>query len=472
MSLFQTITTFLASLLTLISGAGIYTEGLVGQPQNIHPLFCQENQIDRDIASLVFEGLTRLDENGQIAPGLAQSWEISEDKKTYTFKLDPKARFHDGKPVTAKDVLFTASKLPQLKNVKAEELDPYTVRIQLETPFSPLLELLSLGIIPRHLDKKMNPLLPIGAGPYKIKEIERGTRIIKSITLVKFKKDRPGPEKIVLKLFETEENLLTAAKLGELDGFASQNSAPSNFNSQKTSLQGRYFSLVFNLKGKEILKEAEFRKTLARLTPREKIISEVLKSNGTPINGPLQNTWTKVEIEPLEYNPDPKKTWEGELNLVFPDSKIHSKTADILKSEWEKTGIKVAAKAANLSEIKNEILPKRLFDVILVGQEVGRDPDRYMLWHSAQIETGANLAGYKNMRADRALEEGRKEHNPEKRKEHYQNFQRVFMEDLPAIFLYQPTYTYHLKKTKDRGLNLEGIFVPSERWERILAMYR
>lgn len=471
MNLIQTITTILASLLTLISGPTTYTEGLVGQPQNIHPLFSQENQIDQDLVSLIFEGLTRVDKNSQIVPALAESWEISEDKKIYTFKLSPKARFHNEQPVTTQDIIYTFQKSPPLKDIKTEELDPQTIKLTLDTPFSPFLHLLTIGIIPKHLDNKMRPLHPIGAGSYQISEIGRGTRKVETIILTKFKKERPGPERIALKFFETEKDLEAAAKLGEIDGFTSPNPAPKNFASQKTALGGRYFSLIFNLEGKGPLRDTEFRKTLAGLTNRKRVISDILDGNGTPIYGPLQNTWAQAKINPIDYNPEPRKFWEGELRLTFPDTKMHSQTADILQSDWEKSGITVIAEAASPHQIKNEILPQKSFDVVLIGQEVGRDPDRYTLWHSTQSESGQNFAGYKNMRADRALEEGRKEHDVEKRKEHYQNFQTIFTEDLPAIFLYQPTCTYHLKKTKDRGLNLEGIFVPSERWERIRAMY-
>ena len=466
----QQLVATLTTIITFFAGPSTHTEGIVGQPKDINPLSSQENLIDRDIATLVFEGLVQIDENGNLQPGLAESWEISEDKKTYTFHLKENLAFHDKTPLRPEDIIYTASCAPQFKEVEVEKLDEHTIKFKLKDPFSPFLHLLSLGILPQHLKSETNPLSPIGAGPYKIFKVEKGTRHVESITLVKFQKNHPGPKRIVFKFFEKEEGLLTAAKLGEIDGFSSPNFAWEIFSTQTVPLNGRYFSLVFNLREKEILKDKKFRETLTRLCPREKIINEALKGCGSPLYGPLQNTWAQTEIESYSYNPKPKEIWDKEVTLIFPDTIEHRKTADILAEEWKKAGVQTKIIPQNPLQIKSETIPQRNFEILLVGQEVGRDPDRYNLWHSTQAETGMNISGYKNMRADRALEEGRRVQNQEERKKHYENFQTVFIEDLPAIFLYQPTYTYHSKKSRG-DLNLLGIFTPEERWNKILALY-
>lgn len=470
MSIIQQLVATITAIITFFAGPSTHIEGIVGQPQDINPLAAYENPIDRDITALVFEGLVRLDGNGNPKPGLAKSWEILEDGETYIFHLKENATFHDRTQLKAEDIIYTASKAPQLKDVEMEKIDEHTVKFKLGDPFAPFLHLMSLGILPQHLEGKTKSLNPVGAGPYRISKIVKGTRRVESITLAKFQKDHPGPERIVFKFFEKEENLLTAAKLEEVDGFSSPKFSWKSFSSQTMPLNGRYFSLVFNPREKEALKDKKFRETLARLCPRERIINEALEGEGVPLHGPLQTTWARAEIEPYLYNPEPKETWDEEVSLTIPDTLEHRKTADILAAEWKKAGIETKILPQEPPRIKNETIPQRNFEILLVGQVVGRDPDRYNLWHSTQADGGMNISGYKNMRADRALEEGRKAQEQEERRKHYENFQTVFMEDLPAIFLYQPTYTYHLQKSRGE-LDLSGIFTPEERWKRILQLY-
>ncbi len=98
---------------------------------------------------------------------------------------------------------------------------------------------------------------------------------------------------------------------------------------------------------------------------------------------------------------------------------------------------------------------------------MGRDPDRYSLWHSTKKEyPGLNIASYADPRADRALEEGREAGGKDVRKRHYLNFQRLFIEDKPAIFLYHPTFSYFVSR-RFSGVALDLIFSSSERFWNI-----
>lgn len=456
-----------AFLLTL-TGRDTYIEGIVGQPENFDPLQVNTNPVDKSITKLIFSGLTKTTAEN-VTPDLAKDWEISEDKKTYTIQLDTEKKFHDGKPITAEDIIHTASMSAQLKNIDVTAETESKIKINLETPFAPLLKTLSLGIVPKHRFNKQNPLAPVGSGSYQITNIERGTKKTDEITLKKFRKEAAGPSKIIFKFFENAEGLLTAAKLGEIDGFSHHGTAPGNFNNVNVPLQGRYYALLFNLKGKELLKNEELRKNLNYLVNREKIIREAAAGNGVPAYVPLETTWASTELDIPKYDPSQAKEFSGEIKLVYPQAEKYKKMAKIIKEDWEKTGLDIQLNPKTAAEIKEKILPQKKFDVIIIGQEVGSDPDQYNLWHSTQVKDGNNFSGFENMRADQALEEGRTTHGKEARKEHYINFQTVFAEQLPAIFIYRPTYSYHMKKTEG-DLNLEGIFRPEERWEKILNL--
>ena len=88
---------------------GEYSEALVGAPQFINPILTSVNDVDRDIAALVYSGLTKYDKDGNIAPDLAEDYQVSQDGRIYTFKLRQNIKWHDGKPFTADDVVFTIS---------------------------------------------------------------------------------------------------------------------------------------------------------------------------------------------------------------------------------------------------------------------------------------------------------------------------------------------------------------------------
>ena len=99
-----------------------------------------------------------------------------------------------------------------------------------------------------------------------------------------------------------------------------------------------------------------------------------------------------------------------------------------------------------------------------MGQEVTRDPDRYVLWHSTQIDPpGLNFTGFESIRLDKALEEGRKELSQEERATHYDLLQRLLIQESPAIYLYHPGYKYYLN-SRFKGLDLNNMYLPDERF--------
>ncbi|MBI2476715.1 hypothetical protein HYV72_00930, partial [Candidatus Uhrbacteria bacterium] len=144
-------------VLVPVSG-GTYTEGLIGSPQFINPLYTSSNDVDQDISRLVFSGLMQWHPQNGLITDLAESYTISEDKRVYTFTLRNDALWHDGSPVTVRDVMFTYSAIQNpefksplysaLRGVTIEQVDDRTVAFKLEEPFAPFLSVLSTGILP------------------------------------------------------------------------------------------------------------------------------------------------------------------------------------------------------------------------------------------------------------------------------------------------------------------------------------
>ena len=181
-----------AQTIAVQTRGGTYVEGLVGYPQRINPLFSNLNDVDRDLCALVFEGLTRVDEHNQIAPMLAERWDVSADGLVYTFYLRTTVRWQDGEPLTADDVVFTISVLqdpdfPGLpflgelwRSVDVKKLDRTTVQFALLEPFAPFIDYTTIGLIPKHvlqdvpvadLDRHAFNYQPVGSGLFRVAEL-------------------------------------------------------------------------------------------------------------------------------------------------------------------------------------------------------------------------------------------------------------------------------------------------------------
>jgi peptide/nickel transport system substrate-binding protein len=163
-----------------------YREGIVGRPASLDPLTAQ-TQVDRDIVALVFSGLVKLGPNGTIVPDLASGWTIADKGKSYTFRIRPDARWQDGQPVTAADVVFTVRTLQDpgytgpgassWHEVTVTAVDDTTVRFDLATALGSFLQAATQPLLPSHLlgdtavaDLATAPFneAPIGSGPYRL----------------------------------------------------------------------------------------------------------------------------------------------------------------------------------------------------------------------------------------------------------------------------------------------------------------
>jgi peptide/nickel transport system substrate-binding protein len=141
----------------------IYREGLVGRVQRLNPLFAVLNPVDRDISSLIFEGLIGTNQYGEYVPQLAASWLISSDGLEYVFRLRQDVLWQDGQPFAAADVATTigflqapGSALPEdltafWRTVELELVDEYTVRFRLAQPLAAFLDYLRIGMLPAHV---------------------------------------------------------------------------------------------------------------------------------------------------------------------------------------------------------------------------------------------------------------------------------------------------------------------------------
>ena len=504
---------------------GTYVEGVVGHPTFLNPLLSGYNEVDRDICSMVFSGLTRLNERGEVVPDVAREWEsaATPDGVAYTFHLRSNAYWHDGSPLTADDVVFTFGLLqdpnfpgpPELgatmwRVVTIEKIDRRTVRFTLPQFYAPFLDYTTVGILPAHLLGDVSAtelpglefnLNPVGSGPFQLEEIEIEGEIITSMVLKQF----PGYygrraylDHLQFRFYPSHQTVFNVYEEGEVEGIARIPAADlprarafSNLNLH--SAQTAEYSLVFlNLRDPDLpfFRESEVRQALLSAVDRQQIIDRHLEGNALVAHSPiLPGTWAYADDIPrYEYDPDAAGKLLDEIGWVRQAVGDHIRrkegkwfafelltssdpdridVAHTLAEYWVALGITVTVETASPVEVR-EALEARDFEAILVDLAVPGDPDPYPFWHETQVDNGQNYAGFVHRRASEILEQARMKTGAsrEGRLEQYHEFQEIFAQEVPALLLYVPVYTYGVDE-RVHNVQIGPLMHPSDRFRTI-----
>lgn len=518
------VTMFVSATTTVVPDrGGTLTEGVVGQPRFVLPILAQTSDVDMDLSRLVFSGLLSVAENGRLEGDLATGVEVSDDGKTYTAELRTGVRWHDGEPLTAEDVLFTISlaKDPAVKSplasafqgVTAQKVTDRIVRFTLQEPYAPFLSTLSVGILPSHVWAEIPPqsialseriLRPIGTGPFRFEKLKKAelSGEIHEYRLVRneqYHRSVPLLGGITFKFFQGPDELLRALRRGEIDGasllppsLVKDAARPSAVRIQRLRLP-QYFAVFFNQAKSAPLSDPAVRRALAGSTDREKIIAEALYGEGEPADAPIAEgstgyvpnlTTNSLNVETAKQNLT-EAGWKDsdgngsvekdgvplQFSLATSDAPEYVMTAKLLQEQWRAIGAEVTVQSATVGTIQAEILRPRNYEALLYGEVLGAEPDLYPFWHSTQTrDPGLNLALFKDRVSDQLLEEARKTTEVEKRGAAYRKFQERLAEEVPAIFLYSPTYAYAVPK-KLRGVFLVNAPLLADRFATVSSWH-
>jgi peptide/nickel transport system substrate-binding protein len=446
-----------------------FVEGIVGQPRNLHPLKMEDNPVDRELVSLLYRSILTYGNDGELVGDLAEGWDVGSDGLEYTLYLKKGIRWHDGEEFGADDVIFTVQRLQPLSDVAVEKIDSHTVKFTLSEVYSPFLDLLAVPVAPEHVSLESSPFTVVGTGDFALAEISTAPNFIEEIQVNRIRESGDKSiNKLIFKFFNDREELQTAVQLGEVQGYVGGAIEWPGFSLHQAPLLSTYYAVFINLERGGLLADIDFRRDLASATPKERLVTEILNGEYRKIEGPIHESWAEeLEVDQYPFAESPAVLYEGEFKLVVPRTRDNQKTAQALKESWEKLGIGVEIVSIDVENVTEEILKKKDFDFLLLGQEVGPDPDRYSFWHSTQTEyPGLNIVAYKQVRVDKALEFGRKELLREDRLEHYSLFQKLIASDVPAIYLYQPYFNYHMRDFV-KGVELKNIYAPQDRFRTI-----
>ncbi len=290
---------------------GKFIEGVIGQPRFINPIYTASNDVDRDLVELIYSGLMKFDLEGKIVPDLAQECKIQEGGTVFECYLKEGAVFHDGKKVTADDVIFTVKTIqnPDFKSylradwleIEVEKISENGVRFKLKNPYAPFFERLTLKILPKNIWKDVSSqnfpfspynLNPIGSGPYQFESSKQDpSGKILSLDLKRFTSyygQKPYLSKIYFRFFyfgnkeedriRAKEELIKAAQKKEIQGYSISSFKNYDFagelNLYSFSLP-RYFAVFFNPSQNELLAKKGVRQAFNYGTDKEEILGKI-----------------------------------------------------------------------------------------------------------------------------------------------------------------------------------------------------
>ncbi len=491
-----------------------YVEAMVGAPRYVNPLLAQTDT-DVDLTHLVFNGLTRVDEHGNIVPDLASGWQTNADSTVFTFTLRPDLLWQDGKPLTSEDVYFTLNLLhdPQFpgssslftpwQGVQITVPDPALVVFSLPTSNSSFLQYTTLGILPRHLwsDARAADLpasdlnkRPVGSGPWRyVQSAVAGALGVQgtngdtastpvalqgpSVAGVLLEPNTNGPHpqshisRLWFRLYPTFDAAFAALKAGEihglghipLDRMADVQNVPGIELHQQTL--ARSAMLLMNVRS-PLFDRPETRQAIELAINRKALVEQTLHMQARAADSPiLPQSWAyNPQAKHADYSPsdagqlldaagwklgpDGIRSRKGEtMTVVLAANKeipSNGLVATQLQSQLRAVGIDVKLALVSRDKLLNDRLTPGAFHLVLANWEAqGADPDVYDYWHSPQPGMPTlNFGSWSNPKADAALEAARLSTENGVRAAHYAEFQQAFKEDVPAVVLYDPLYTY------------------------------
>jgi peptide/nickel transport system substrate-binding protein len=442
-----------------------------------------------EVGGLIYNGLVTRDQDLNHVGDLAESWSVSPDCREITFKLRPNVTWHDGRPFTADDVLFTYETMINPKTPTAyregfkmvesvQTPDASTVTVRYKEPYAKALDVWSFYMLPKHLlesyakngklrEAPQNWSAPVGTGPYRFSELKSGEKIV-LLANPDYWEGRPYLSRVVYRIIPSQATIFLELKAGGLDAAAltalqykRQTEYPAfrkAYNKFRYPSNG-YTYFGFNLKDPRFA-DKRVRQAFAHAINKNELIDGVILGLGREATGPYKpGTWV--------YNPNVKRYpydlakakallaeagWkdsdgDGILDkngkpfsfelLTNQGNDERKKVAGIIQASLREIGVVVDVRILEWAAFLKEYIKKRRFEAIILGWGIGQDPDQYDVWHSSKTGPDElNHISFQNPEVDALLEKGRSTCVQSERKKSYDRLQEVLAEEEPIVFLY------------------------------------
>ena len=484
----------------VFSDGGNYTEATIGDVNSLNPLFATTNS-ERVLSKLMFATISTVDYSGHPGAGLAASILPSESGRVWTMKLRDGLKWSDGQPITNEDVLFTLELIKNpavssvydssLANVKITEGENGEIVFSLPSIYVDFISALNIPVVPKHELSDSNPKnliedtfsnAPVTSGAFSFNALQSTSSSNEKVYYLSanpyYYKGKPLLSSFAVHTYSDKDAVINSLNTGavtataELSGSDKDKISAGQFQQKDSSIHSGAY-IFFNMSS-PAFKNAELRKSIRQGIDIEKIRSAA--PNAASLDYPLLSS--QIDLSSYPELPagdvDAAKAKILELSGSEPISievaTINSgylpAVTDAIKAELENLGLQVNVSVYEENQdFINNVISKRGYDILVYEVELGADPDPLPYYHSSQASgAGLNLANYRNALVDDLLLGARDTLDEELRAKKYETFLEYWVNDVPAIGLYQPNLTYYYNRNVRTYSNDVRLVTPLDRF--------
>ncbi len=502
---------------------GTVVIGVTAEPDNLIDAV-STTAVAQDVIDQMFLTLTDLGEDLEsYEPSLARSWEASEDGLSVTFHLAPEARWHDGQPVTADDVVFTHELLTDprvdysarsykdfITDVTTDDPHTVTFRFSRRYPYQ-ILDASVGAILPKHIlqDAKRDELLatdfardPVGNGPFRFSRWE-AQQSVELVANEDFFLGRPHLDRVIFRVVPDKTSLVTQLETGEIDVL--EDVAPHEVDRLRrtaphiglSNFEDRNYTYIGWDSTNPLFESAKVRRALGMAIDRQGIIDALCYGFARPMDGPIHpRLWAhNPDIEPLPYDPEAARRMLAEEGWVDSDgdgvldkdglpfefelktnlgNQVRMDATVMIQSMLRKVGVEVTPRTYEWNVLWGTVIDHTYETAVLVGWAIALKVDLYSTFHTEAIDGKYNHTEYSNPRVDELIDEALAAASFDDARPAWHEVQERIVQDQPYTFLYTidtiAGVNQRVRGTRPdfRGfyVNLEDWWIPSDRQRR------
>ncbi|MXP61793.1 ABC transporter substrate-binding protein [Roseomonas sp. M0104] len=450
------------------------------------------------VSSKIFQGLLRYGPKLEPMPELAKSWEVSSDGLEYTFRLQENVKFHDGKPMTADDVVFSIMKFhmelsPRARGVFARikegvAVDPQTVKFTLSAPFEPFLlmfDVTASAIVPKHLfegqDYRQAPAVqkPVGTGPFRFAEWQRGNFVRLERFDEYWKPNQPYLDAIIYRVIPDSQSRRLALETGQVILTQANDIEPFDVpqlralpNLEVQTKGWEYFGPLMWLELNHRVKpldDVRVRKALAHAVNRDFIAQRLWFGIGKPATGPVASTTrfydgsarmpghdveaAKKLLDEAGLKPNGQGVRFTIKHMSLPYGEVFTRLGEFLRQSLRQIGVDLQLESVDVGTWAQRTANWDFDTTINYLYQYG-DPtlgvERSYVSTNIKKILFSNVSGYANPKVDELFGQARDAADPKQRQEAFSTVQKILVDDVPLVWLLEMAFpTIHDKKLRN-----------------------